>query len=203
MTHKRSTKEEIIAIAGEDFSRFGYDAASLEEIAKSCGISKPAIYYHFKDKASLYEAVLLREFTQLRQIIDEGIQKDDPVEALRAYIRLFGDYVISNPTFAAHFSREIANDAKSLPDSCVLELSKTLEMLVSLLKKGNEQGVFSCENPFMVQMMIVTTLNAYMTTNSLRRRVYTLFDTTHEILDPKMDDIIDNLCEKIVKALTC
>jgi len=203
MTKKLSTKEQIVEVAGEHFSLHGYDAANLEEIAKACSISKPAIYYHFKDKASLYEAVLLKGFTELAEKILHDTTSDDPATDLLSYIRVFGEYLIAAPTFSAHFSREIANDSKSLPQSCIVELSKTLKRLSEILEEGNQKGIFQCENPFMIQMMIVTTLSAYMTTKTLRKRVSEVLGSEEVRLDPKMDDIIENLSEKILKALTC
>jgi AcrR family transcriptional regulator len=204
MAKKLSTKEQIIQKAGEHFSRYGYEATHLEKIAKECGISKPAIYYHFKDKAALYEAVLYRGFSELASAIKEKTGQDDPEIQLAAYIRTFGDYLIATPSFSAIFSREIANDAKSLPESCIAELAQTLESLLEILKKGESQGVFHCKNPFTIQMMIVTTLSAYLTTASLRQKVSQMIDSADaKKLDPHIDDIIENLTQKILKGLKC
>jgi hypothetical protein len=152
----------------------------------------------------LYEAVLFKGFSELAVKIEENTGQDDPEVQLAAYIRTFGDYLIATPSFSAIFSREIANDAKSLPNSCIVELSKTLESLIEILKKGESRGVFHCENPFMIQMMIVTTLSAYLTTASLRQKVSRLIDRADaERLDPHIDDIIENLTQKILKGLKC
>jgi AcrR family transcriptional regulator len=66
--------------AAEHFSHYGYDATRLEAIAKVCDISKPAIYYHFKDKAALYEAVLLKRFSALAEIIEKNTDNADPAK---------------------------------------------------------------------------------------------------------------------------
>jgi len=203
MIQKISTKALIIQVAGEHFSRYGYELSNMEAIAKECHISKPAIYYHFKDKAALYETVLIKHFSELSNAIEENTLSADPKENLSMYIRTFGNYLIATPSFSAIFSREIANDAKSIPDSCIAELSKTLNRLLEILEKGEEKGVFHCENPFMIQMMVVTTLSAYLTTKDLRRRVSLVLTEHREKLDPDVDDVIENLSEKILKALSC
>jgi hypothetical protein len=74
---------------------------------------------------------------------------------------------------------------------------------LEILEKGEEKGVFHCENPFMIQMMVVTTLSAYLTTKDLRRRVSLVLTEHREKLDPDVDDVIENLSEKILKALSC
>lgn len=203
MLQKISTKVLIVQNAAEHFSQYGYEATHLEAVAKACGISKPAIYYHFKDKAALYEAVLVKYFSELSQAIEENTLSDDPKVRLSMYVRTFGNYLIATPSFSALFSREIANDAKSLPDSCIIELSKTLNRLLEILEEGEEKGIFHCENPFMIQMMIVTTLSAYLTTKDLRRRVSLVVTEHSGKLDPDIDDVIENLSGKIIKALSC
>ena len=203
MTKKLSTKEQIMEVAGEHFSQYGYESTSLETIAKACDISKPAIYYHFKDKAALYEAVLLRRLSELSKTIEENTKFQTPEENLIAYIRTFGDYLIKTPCFSAIFAREIANDAKSMPKSCVIELSKTLKRLTSILEEGQKRGVFECENPFMIQMMVVNTLTSFITTKSLRKRVFDVLGESNEAIDPDIEDVVENLAKKIIKALTC
>ncbi len=203
MTKKLSTKEQIMEVAGEHFSQHGYESTSLETIAKACNISKPAIYYHFKDKAALYEAVLLRRLSELSKTIKENTNFQTPEENLIAYIRTFGDYLIKIPCFSAIFAREIGNDAKSMPKSCVIELSKTLKRLTSILEEGQKRGVFECENPFMIQMMVVNTLTSFITTKSLRKRVFDVLGESNEAIDPDIEDVVENLAKKIIKALTC
>ncbi len=195
-------KEHIIKAATEHFSNYGYEATSLDNIAKACGITKPAIYYHFQDKAALYEIVLLRHFDRLNARINQGTDADDPRQALQGYIEAFGSYLIEVPTFSATLSREIANGGKGLPDSCISSLSQTLNRLSSILEKGKVEGFFVCENPFMIQMMIVTTLTAYITTRPLRERVYHHLGRP-DWIDPDMTDVITSLSDKIIKALAC
>ena len=37
------------------FSKKGYDAVSIREIAEAAGVTKPAIYYYFEGKKTLYD----------------------------------------------------------------------------------------------------------------------------------------------------
>jgi len=203
MNKKISKKDMITDIAGEYFSKYGYEATSLEAIAKECDISKPAIYYHFKDKAALYEAVLLKRLSELSKIIEQNTILENPEENLTVYIQTFGNYLIEAPCFSAIFAREIANDAKSMPESCVIELSKTLKRLASILESGKKKGIFECENPFMIQMMVVNTLTSSITTKTLRKRVFNVLGESNKAIDPNIEDVIENLSKKIIKALTC
>jgi AcrR family transcriptional regulator len=51
-------RERILHQAARLLVAGGYDGISMREIAEGCGISKPALYYHFADKESLVLAVL-------------------------------------------------------------------------------------------------------------------------------------------------
>ncbi|MDD3051870.1 MAG: TetR/AcrR family transcriptional regulator [Candidatus Cloacimonetes bacterium] len=53
-----STRLKIIENALELFLKKGYDKTSMNEIANKIGISKPAIYHHFKNKESLALSVV-------------------------------------------------------------------------------------------------------------------------------------------------
>lgn len=60
----RRTKEEsaqtrarLIAAAREQFERHGYARTTLEQIARSAGLTRGAVYFHFSDKAALFRAM--------------------------------------------------------------------------------------------------------------------------------------------------
>jgi TetR/AcrR family acrAB operon transcriptional repressor len=51
------TRDRIIVSAREVFSRHGVTNTSLEEVAKEAGVTRGAVYWHFRDKADLFMAV--------------------------------------------------------------------------------------------------------------------------------------------------
>ncbi len=196
-----SKKEQIVKVASKYFSEVGYDKATLDDVAKEVGVSKAAIYYHFKDKFALYEAVLCSRFKDLAQTICE-IDVLVPIKALREYVEKFGNFLLENPCFSAIFAREMADGAMNMPQSCTEQMSQILKKLSAILQEGEAQGVFEKENPFMVQLMIVSTLVNYRTTRKLR---ITVMKNLNEIknIDAGLKDIIPNLANKIIKALQC
>jgi len=198
-----SKKDLIIKSAAGYFSKYGYEKTTLDEIAKDVGISKPAIYYHFKDKFALYEAVLCSRLSELSRLINEKTDMDDPVDSLRAYIMTFGEFLLDNPCFSAIFARELANGTEGIPESCIIRLSSILKRLATILHKGEACGVFEEENPFMIQLMIVSTLINYQTTLKLREGVVMRLKEWNKYVDPELKDVLPNLVKKITKALTC
>ncbi|ADV45835.1 TetR/AcrR family transcriptional regulator [Nitratifractor salsuginis] len=203
MNKNLSKKDRIVDAAARLFARHGYSKTVLEDVAGACGITKPAIYYHFKDKQALYEAVLCQRFALIARKIDEETRKEDPLRALEAYVETFGYYLIEDPHFGTIFARELADGARDLPERCIKNLSQILKRLDEILQEGRERKLFHEENPFMIQLMIVSTLSNYQSTYELREKVLRHLDGEKEHINPELEDIIPNLREKILKALTC
>ena len=63
--------ESILSAAARLFADKGYDAASMREIAEAAGVTKPTIYYHFKSKLGLFEAILKAGVSSLCGSLEE------------------------------------------------------------------------------------------------------------------------------------
>jgi AcrR family transcriptional regulator len=71
-------------IAIDCFARYGYQATSIDRIAKTAGVTKGALYYHFKDKeALLFAAVTSRVGQFERRVAAHLAAVSDPAAALR------------------------------------------------------------------------------------------------------------------------
>ena len=53
------TRERILRLADELFARHGYARVSMRAVAGAAGVTKPALYYYFRDKDALYEECML------------------------------------------------------------------------------------------------------------------------------------------------
>ena len=65
-------RERVVAAALELFSERGVSGTSLQMIADHLGIGKAAVYYQFKTKEGIIEAVLAPAFEQMRRIIADA-----------------------------------------------------------------------------------------------------------------------------------
>src|SRR5262250_2941866 len=79
-----ASREQLIAAAIDCFARLGYQGTSIDRIARDVGVTKGAIYYHFRDKEQLlFEAVKDRIGGFERQVLDEVGPAPDALEKLR------------------------------------------------------------------------------------------------------------------------
>lgn len=60
------TRDRIVACARQVFSRDGVTNTSLEQVAKEAGVTRGAVYWHFRNKADLFMAVRLQTGMLLR-----------------------------------------------------------------------------------------------------------------------------------------
>ncbi len=188
-------------IAARHFAKYGYEGVSLDTIAKETGITKAAIYYHFRDKAHLYEAVLLERLKGLVEYVEQLLPPSGAGERLERYIEGVGSFLERNPCFAAILAHEFADNGEHMSENATKLLSRTLNTLTSILNEGIEEGIFEIENPMVVQMMIVSTLIMHQTTTRLRHKVSS-FVSGYEVLpEPTIEDVAKVLAKKILKAI--
>lgn len=85
-------RERLLTTAKATFARKG-DAASLEEIAREAGVGIGTLYRHFPTRDALVAAVYRNETEQLAIAAQSLSATLAPVEALRAWMLLFVDYM--------------------------------------------------------------------------------------------------------------
>lgn len=84
---KSKAKLQIVAAAGITFSRFGFKKTTMDDIAFAAGKGKSSLYYYFKNKEEVFEAVVDYEAETLKSEINEALLKiDKPIDKLHTYI---------------------------------------------------------------------------------------------------------------------
>jgi AcrR family transcriptional regulator len=87
----QATRRQLITTARRLFGARGYAAVGTEEIVRAAGVTRGALYHHFRDKADLFAAVAEEVEAEIAEQIAAGAAgaAADPVGALRAGARLF------------------------------------------------------------------------------------------------------------------
>jgi AcrR family transcriptional regulator len=66
-------RQQLVEVGRRIFAEYGYDAATVEEIAAAAGVSKPVVYEHFGGKEGLYAVVCDRELAYLGAEVTEAL----------------------------------------------------------------------------------------------------------------------------------
>ncbi len=69
-------ESRLLDAANDLITHYGYDKTTVDEIARAAGISKGAVYLHFKSKEALFEALLLRESERVMDDMFARIEAD-------------------------------------------------------------------------------------------------------------------------------
>lgn len=80
-----ATRNRILDAAERVFSRRGATRPSLEDIAAAAGVTRGAIYWHFRNKADLFAAMLARVTLPMEEMV--GRSGDDALTDPLGYIR--------------------------------------------------------------------------------------------------------------------
>lgn len=180
------TKRETILLTAEKlFAKHGYVATSIDDIAKPCGVTKAAIYYHFKDKHDLYEYILEKNIKILADKIEENISKEESLERkLYEYIVTFANELEKNRSVGSMLMREMSNGGEEMPLKALAQMLRTFKMLTSIIDTGIERKIFQYMEPVLIQMMVVGSLSFLINTQNVRHKI-------KQELDPKAKTVVD------------
>ncbi|MDQ0367917.1 AcrR family transcriptional regulator [Catenuloplanes indicus] len=94
----RAVRErQMLDSAVRVFSRRGYHAASMDEIAEDAGISKPMVYAYLGTKEEVFLAALHREADRLMEVVAGAVEPGAPADRqLWSGLRAFFDFVAGN-----------------------------------------------------------------------------------------------------------
>src|SRR5246500_5435359 len=109
-------QECILQVAKQAFSQSGA-SASLDEIAKEAGVGPGTLYRHFPTREDLLEAVYRTEVEKLAAAERKFADTLPPVEALRAWMLLFVDYIATKQIIAPALNSVVGGPSKLFENS--------------------------------------------------------------------------------------
>ena len=104
-------RERILEVAKDAFARSGA-GTSLDDIAKQAGVGAGTLYRHFPTRDTLLEAVYRTEVEKLAAAERKLAQDLSPVEALRAWMLLFVDYIATKQIIAPALNTLVGGPSK-------------------------------------------------------------------------------------------
>jgi AcrR family transcriptional regulator len=138
----RTVREKVLAAAVQSFAEYGYNAATMRDIARIAGIQAASIYYHYASKQALLVEIMETHMRHLNANLERIVSKQETVqqrlhEAITNHIRL-------HTTYKSEFFI-IDTEIRALEGenrSYILSLRDQYEALLQrLLLEGMEQGV--------------------------------------------------------------
>lgn len=84
----RYSLDELLAVVVAEFNARGYDATSMEDVARATGLTKSSVYHHVSGKEELLHRAVSRALDALHAVLDEPTSTSGPaVDRLEHVVR--------------------------------------------------------------------------------------------------------------------
>ena len=155
-----TSKEKVMNAAIRVFSKKGYDGASMREIAESAHLTKPMIYYHFKNKKDLYLHLLETHIGTLHEGLLAVLQSErEHTVVLGRIIDLYDETFRSNPEMFYLIQRETTGEGRFVELLTKKYFSDMHVRMAQFFKDGIRHGTFRPSiNPELCSLSLIAIL---------------------------------------------
>lgn len=153
-------RNEILDAADELFGQKGFDGTSTNDILEKVGIARGTLYYHFKSKEDIMDALIERHSVRLLGAAQEiGADKSIPLNE-----RIIGVVMalnISGESSSKEIMEHIHKPQNALMHQKIQKviINGVPPILTAIIREGIEQGLFSTPFPYECMEMVVAYMN--------------------------------------------
>jgi AcrR family transcriptional regulator len=141
--HGPETGKHILQAALKRFANAGYAATSVQQIVDDVQVSKPALYYYFRDKAGLFEALVHQAHDARYQVLCAAAAKSADIREQLEYILtdLFKLIRENRELMRLSFATMFAAPGEVPPDlNYADKCSRNFEFIHSLIQQAQLKG---------------------------------------------------------------
>ena len=154
-------RSQILDAALRLFSEKGYEATTMQNIVDLSGMSRGAIYYHFKDKTeiyqSLYESLSRKPFAYFEEIEkDRSLPADQRMENFFLHLISSPEKNVYEGAIRSHKNPNLVEMTLRIS---VLEASKYLE---TLIEEGIEEGIYAPVDARMIAELFCISIDMWL-----------------------------------------
>ena len=181
------SRAAILQAAAQEFAEHGIAGARTDAIAREARVNKALLYYYFKDKETLYGAVLDNAFSGLRATVFRVLDGDlPPREKMMAYVGAYFDFVASNQLYPRLMQSEMmrAREGRSQHIDKVIKnyIQPIFARVSELMRKGIADGEFRPVNPIHFVPSMVAMIVFYFSSAPMMQKI-----AGFESADPRAD----------------
>jgi len=164
-TKAERTRNALLAAAENLFAEQGYAAVKLEDVADKLGLTRAALFYYFRDKQSLYDAMLADAFGPLAKRLEEVLAAEGKSITKRIELAAgaWVDSLVARPTLARLILRIVA-DGLHTEHGVFADDDRLAMKFLALFQEGRKSGEFKPlhDNPFHVASAVLGTSVFYV-----------------------------------------
>jgi TetR/AcrR family transcriptional regulator len=190
------SRAAILLAAAREFADHGIAGARTDAIAREARVNKALLYYYFKDKETLYGAVLDNAFGSLKTAVFRVLDSDlAPREKIMAYVGAYFDFVASNQMYPRLMQREMMR-AREGPTPDIDKMVKThiqpiFVRVSELMRKGIADGEFRPVNPAHFMPSMVAMIVFYFSNAPMMQKIVGFNPLTPERIAERRAAVLD------------
>ncbi len=189
---KEETVADILRIAEGLFHEQGYEKTTIQNIAERCGLSKGALYHHFRSKEEVLERICYDQYIYLKETFLPIVEDPEPsmMEKLRRIMTIARSSQMN--TAAATFSKGKSPKSSSIKNAALGKLLDNysekvyIDIVAPLLDEGREKG--ECAFPGSAEVMVV--FIHHLDTGMSEQLNRILFDEDRASSEERIRDVI-------------
>jgi TetR/AcrR family transcriptional regulator len=142
------TRQQILQAALKRFAEQGYAGTSVQEIVDAARVTKPALYYHFQNKADLYRALVDWAVEERLRLMQEAVARGGGlVQQLTALCAVSFEFIRKNRELTRlAFATAFAAPGEVPPEAqCGKKGVRNFEFIHGLIKEAVARGELSHE----------------------------------------------------------
>ncbi len=155
-------KDQIVRATVECISKFGYHNFSMQDVARTAGVSKGIIHYYFLNKDELMMSVLDKVAGDIESVLSSDMKTSaDPRKKLEIFIEICFDVVSSTREYYQvnmDFWTQI-NQKTEIKGAISKHYSKFRETASRVIEEGKTKGVFKDTSPQDYASYIIATID--------------------------------------------
>ena len=197
---RTDSRQAILGAAIAEFAAHGFRGATVDAIARRARLNKAMIYYHFKDKRSLYLEILRGVFSALLDRTSAIVAATaSPEDKIAAFIDTFGAEADARPYLPRLMMLEVADGARRLDPPTLRIMAGVFRNLAAILEEGRRSGAFRPANPLVTYFNIISPTMFFRAAAPLREVI-----SRHALIDLRMDTkaFSSHLKESALRSLT-
>lgn len=144
---RTDTKQVLFSAAMELFGERGFTGTTVDEIVERAGVAKGTVYYHFKSKADLVEALIVQHLEPLAaRFLEVVAESPSPPEQLAALVRAQLEFIRDDYSFAKLLIGEMWREDRMWSEALDLLWDNAISVMVGVVEAGMASGDFGSEN---------------------------------------------------------
>lgn len=190
----------LLDSATEVFSAHGFAGARVDSIARLAKVNKAMIYYHFKSKRGLYQAVLLRLFQGVLGEIERVVRDEaDPRRRLILFYSGVARIFSERPALPRIMLREVLSGGAAFDAETAKILSGILAFVARAIEEGVRKGLIRPAHPLIVHFSALAPLLLFFASQPFRAKV--LPNAAPGVSMPTPEQMLEHLALTIERGL--